>query len=235
MLVNKKVALIFFSRSAGIEAQHKRWLSSSVKAKNQLLADMLIARSGRAIASSPFDIFYFDEYNQRGDSFGDKIAYAFSKVFAKGYSAAVCVGNDTPELHKVDWSSVNDALQNGRNVLGPNHRNGAYLIGLTADSFDKGLFSSLRWQTDRIYQDLNDYSGDTLVLPQMADLNCWADVLAIFPLIRSFKRFVISLVQSPWQIRYCSILTCFRIDGIKLLRAPPSYYIKSLPVGMTGI
>ncbi len=223
MLVPGKIALIFFSRSSVCEAKHKRLLPSVSTTKNQKLTSVLIQQTLKTLENAPFDVVHFNEYNQSGGSFGEKIANAFSEVFNQGYAAAICVGNDTPQLAEVDWFAVESALRNGQNVLGPNHRNGAYLIGIAKDSFDANAFSKLRWQTANIYQDLFRHCENSYVLKPLHDLNLWADLIAVFPVLKAFKKFIYSLIQGVFRVIDLPKSPQLVVVRFKSLRAPPSF------------
>jgi uncharacterized protein len=217
------IALIFFSRSATAEAKNKLWLRGEGIRKNQLLAKALINQTKQVIERSGLDVFHFDETNQAGKTFGEKLANAYASVFGRGYAAAICVGNDTPQLNMVNWQEVIFALANGQNVIGPNCRKGAYLIGITKDSFDKEQFQFLSWQTASLQSELIEYCKTPILLDQYYDLNNWKDILSVAEMIGSFRRFIHSIIGAVWVLieEFTSIFV--HIRGIKNLRAPPSF------------
>jgi hypothetical protein len=95
---NSPTALIFFSRSAEQEGIAKPWLGNGNKRTNAAIARLLIEKAKVNVATSGLDVFHFDERLQRGSDFGTRLANAFADVFALGYTSAVAVGNDSPEL-----------------------------------------------------------------------------------------------------------------------------------------
>lgn len=173
-----KIALIFFSRTAEIEARAKKWLGNSNFQANTAVAQLLISQSLQACAQSGFEIIHFDEKRQFGETFGERLSNAFTEVFEMGYSAAIAVGNDSPDLWQTDWKAVEEALDSGASVLGPTIRGGTYLIGLQANTFNANEFASLHWQGNQIFEELQQYCrANTLcVLSRLRDLNTLHDL-----------------------------------------------------------
>jgi hypothetical protein len=178
MVAKSSIAILFFSRQAEAEASAKPWLGRSRRRANVAVARLLIAQSQAAIAGSGFDPYHFTEQQQRGSTFGERLAMAISDVFALGYRAVVAVGNDAPALEGTDWIAVAAALQAGKTVVGPTMRGGAYLIGLQACDFDAATFAALPWQTSAIYDHLHAaYAGlGLLALPKLRDINTLQDL-----------------------------------------------------------
>lgn len=160
MQLSSSTALIFFSRSAAAEAVSKPWLGTGRKRQNHAVARLLIAQAKASIQGSGLEIIAYDERLQRGKTFGERLANAFADVFARGYKAAIAVGNDSPQLGKTDWAALRAALESGQTILGPTHRGGAYLIGLQADEFDEAAMAALPWQSAATYKALHAYLGD---------------------------------------------------------------------------
>ena len=129
----RNIALIYFSRNPLAECRDKQFIPDNDK--NVLLAATLINRSKRVAINSGLPLFHFHEGNQQGATFGERLTNAFKHVFDRGFTAAVAVGNDTPELGSIDWSTVCASLQHDRQVVGPSFRGGAY-----PDRFDQSRF-----------------------------------------------------------------------------------------------
>jgi glycosyltransferase A (GT-A) superfamily protein (DUF2064 family) len=174
-----KIALIFFSRRAEQEAMAKPWLGNSKRAANTALAQLLITNTQAIIAGTGMACFWISEEQQRGERFGQRLANAFADVFAQGYTAAIAVGNDSPGLAGTNWDALAQLMCEGKNLLGPTLRGGAYLIGLQAEGFDAQLFAAQPWQTGRIYSALkaNWDESDLEELPPLRDLNTLQDLL----------------------------------------------------------
>jgi len=230
MLHKDNIAIIYFSRSARQESRRKSWLSGALRARNEALASCLITHSAQSLRSSGLPVFHFHEGNQRGDSFGARLANAYADVFAQGYQAVVSVGNDCPDLDRIDWSSVCASLQRGQAVIGPSLRGGAYLIGITAVGFRQKEFEALPWQRRELLSALHSFcasSGDYLVLRRRRDINTYDDLRLLLrdrelcgDLLRQLRRL---LHRRKGYYRALSIsIKAYHVPCG--LRAPPLYY-----------
>ncbi len=176
-------------------------------------------------------IFHFHEGNQRGKSFGERLANAYAEVFAQGFQSAIAVGNDSPGLANTDWDTVQEKLLEGHCVLGPSLRGGAYLIGLTADGFKKSAFEKLPWQTSRLFKALSSFcqkDGPALeVLHRLHDVNSVHDLISaldsneLASSLRSILRLILANHTPEPEYRFLSEPKGLarRIDS---LRAPPT-------------
>jgi uncharacterized protein len=175
-------ALILFSRSVAAEAASKHWLGAGRKRQNQAVARLLISQAKACVETAGFETIVYDERLQRGKTFGERLANAFADVFARGFKAAIAVGNDSPQLGQTDWAALGQALASGHNVLGPTRRGGAYLIGLQAEGFDSEAIANLPWQSDNTYNALHDLlvgpckREPVCTLPILHDLNTSDDL-----------------------------------------------------------
>ena len=218
----KPIAILFFSRSAGEEACHKKWLGNGSDS-NYHLANQLIRKTSETLETTGIPVFHLDETQQQGDSFGEKLANAYQEVFSLGYEAVVAVGNDCATIHRVDWVALKQALSSGKNVLGPDCRKGVYLIGLTKGSFQKEAFLRLPWQTLDLFDALADYCQNPYVLPQQRDLNTRFDLIIqskADPLLKKIIRLLNhQLIRFP-ELHF-SCISCAS-PGAQSLRAPPA-------------
>ncbi|MEZ4984753.1 MAG: DUF2064 domain-containing protein [Saprospiraceae bacterium] len=152
-----------------------------------------------------------------------------------GYQAVICIGNDSPQLAEVvNWQQVATQLASGRCVIGPSHRGGAYLIGITATRFCPQRFQQLPWQSRQLLSRLQDYCRDTTLEPALlaplADINSKAELIAYIkanhhtdPLWRTLWRILHPLSPPcPVHPAFFTHPTPFIPCG---LRAPP------LPIG----
>jgi hypothetical protein len=227
------IAILYFSLSAEAEACNKYWFSNHNHGDNRLFASTLISETFLSLKKSGLDIFHFHEGNQRGNSFGEKLSNAYEDLFNKGFDAVVAVGNDAPELAKTDWNQVILALESGKSVLGPTFRQGAYLIGLTKDHFQKDLFQQLPWQTRSLWDALFTFckksKEDVLLLQRLRDVNTLFDVYKISEssfisqtLLAILKVLFFKKSLKPLQ------KTSIQLSSVQYtspgLRAPPHYF-----------
>lgn len=228
----KKIALLYFSRSAELEGRKKAWFSSGAHRKNRTLASSLIIKSLAAVRRSGFPVFHYHEGLQRGRTFGERLANAYQDIFEQGYTAVIAVGNDTPEIARIDWRRVGRELSAGSCVLGPTLRAGAYLIGITAEAFDRERFQQLPWQSHRLLDALADYctleEQGPVFIATLRDLNGYRDLKKLVQsatLDAYLKRLILFLLYCERRIIYyyhTSFLSLSPLLGDSPLRAPPS-------------
>ncbi len=224
MTKENQIALLFFSRNAKEESRKKTWFASANRQGNTAIANALITRSSDFLKKSGLPVFHFHEGNQRGNNFGERFANAYQDVFDKGYSGVIAIGNDSPEIANIDLQGVSQALLSGKTVLGASIRGGAYLIGLTRDSFNKSEFQNLPWQTGKLFSALRKTIGvnqTPVILETLRDINSLYD-LKILLNDCSFQyvfKHLISLLKSQSQ-RFYRILRESTSDSFLLSNSP---------------
>ncbi len=150
-------AILFFSHRPEHEWRTK-WFVPRDRATNRRVADALYRHARRAVQSSGLPVLAVDDAQQRGESFGARLANAFMDAFAAGYEHVIAVGSDCPHLHTVDWPAVASQLGDGTPVVGPtSDAHGAYLIGLSRAQFDPHAFAALPWQSPGLLDALMDH------------------------------------------------------------------------------
>jgi uncharacterized protein len=88
---------------------------------------------------------------QSGDALGARMKNAFEAVFEKGYTRAILVGSDIPD---VDERIVEEAfahLCNHDAILSPTEDGGYYLIGFHAHTFCKEAFEGITYSQSDVY------------------------------------------------------------------------------------
>jgi len=80
---------------------------------------------------------------QQGETFGDRLHASVDQVFQRGYDRILILGNDCPQLDTRILRDALDRFETVSAVIGPDHRGGVFLIGVTAETFP--VLSSIRW------------------------------------------------------------------------------------------
>ncbi len=180
LLEKPNIAILLFSQSPKVEARRKHWLGKKRFEDSHRLARALLRQVKQALASSPFPVFHFTEREQEGQTFGERFAKAYQKVFSLGYGQVIGIGGDVPGLSSISWKEVESSLIQGNAVLGPDKRGGSYLIALSQEQFDYQSFADLPWQSPNTYQSLKAYlSGEVMELPPLLDLNTFEDLKSL--------------------------------------------------------
>jgi hypothetical protein len=153
--------------------------------KHRRVAGALFRHARRAVHESGLPVLEATDARQRGHGFSSRFANAVADAFAQGYEHVIAVGSDCPRLHEVDWTGVAEQLREGTPVLGPTpEREGAYLIGLRRDQFERDAFEALPWTTPALFgalaRHLEARAGTApALLAARDDVNGPGDLLAL--------------------------------------------------------
>lgn len=168
-MLTSSTAILLFSRSAAAEAREKRF--GTDLAGSERIARQLISRTEATLARTRLPVFRSDETSQVGETFGQRLAGAIGRVYAAGYERVLVVGNDCPSILPSHLRAAAQLLTQGKNVLGPDRRGGAWLIGLQRRDFDAKRFATLRWETAHLHEDLAASFPAFTALTRLGDLN----------------------------------------------------------------
>lgn len=142
---------MFFSHRPEREWQNKQFVRRDYT-KHRRVADALFQHTRRAVHDSDLPVLEVTDARQRGEGFSARFANAVADAFAEGYDHVIAVGGDCPRLHEVNWERVATQLEDGTPVLGPTpDRDGAYLIGLSREQFERDAFEALPWTTSALF------------------------------------------------------------------------------------
>lgn len=193
-------AVLLFTRSAGAEAGHKRFLSQSTRAGNAAVAAQLIAHATATARRAAVDFVCVDSARQAGTTFGQRLAGAVRHVFGEGYTHLLVIGNDCPQLDERLLRRAVAAVQSTGAVLGPATDGGVYLLGISRELFETSQWLALPWQTERLgaalLRQLRRQGATVGRLPVLADVDneqALAQVLRL-PLAQTLRRCL-------WQLR----------------------------------
>jgi rSAM/selenodomain-associated transferase 1 len=110
---------------------------------------------------------------QRGSDLGERLAHAFADIFSKGYTRALVIGTDSPDLPLPFLQDAVDRLQRGADaVIGPTDDGGYYLLGVNGKQPE--LFRQIPWSTSAVFA-ATMARGASLGL-RMEILPSWYDV-----------------------------------------------------------
>lgn len=229
MKAKKNIALIYFSFSAQQEAKRKNWFAPTSQKQNLEVASSLILQSSEVIQQSGFPVFHYHEGNQKGNSFGERIANAYQEVFDLGYDAVISVGNDSPEIAQLNWSNIRQELESGNCILGPDLRGGTYFIGLTKEVFNKEAFQNLSWQHQNLFEELYKYccsQNHIVLLKKLRDVNSLQDLkkaIQQLSFLPKLQKILLLLFKNPFfQTLFFYQKIIFSLNN-QSLRAPPSF------------
>ena len=171
-----RVAILLFTRSAGQEAAHKRFVSSPARgAANAAVAARLIAHATATARQVGVDFLCVDSAQQSGHTFGERLSGAMQRAFAAGYEQLLVIGNDCPQLDAGALRHALTTLATTGAVLGPATDGGVYLLGVARAYFEAAAWAALPWQTTRLGaalgRQLRAVGAAVRRLPTLADID----------------------------------------------------------------
>src|SRR5438477_12832902 len=94
----------------------------------------------------------FDLLPQRGDGFGERLAFATEDLFQCGFASVCLIDSDSPTVSADVYKKAVEFLSKpgDRVVLGPSDDGGYYLIGLKRNH--PQLFERIDWSTERVLE-----------------------------------------------------------------------------------
>jgi rSAM/selenodomain-associated transferase 1 len=135
--------------------------------------EMVVGWLGNGLAYMP----------QLGEDLGKRMENAFHQIFSEGFSRAIIIGSDIPDLPVTVLHEALESLKTSDAVIGPAVDGGYYLIGFRADTFLPDVFDGQAWSTDSVF-------GDTMALfersayrvhrlPEWRDVDTFEDLKAL--------------------------------------------------------
>lgn len=111
---------------------------------------------------------------QRGDLFGERLAFAAEDLFALGFGAVCLIDSDSPTVPSAALAAAVEALARpgDRVVLGPSQDGGYYLVGMKAPH--RRLFAEIDWSTERVAAQTRARVAELGL--ELVELPVWYDV-----------------------------------------------------------
>ena len=152
------IALLVFVRTPHQEVRYKRLLPSGSKHTNEQFFRQLNQHTIKIARQSNLPTFILDSPQQKGRTFGERLANAFQSIFSKGYQRVFAIGNDCLSLDTATIKDISQKLSSHSLVLGPTRDGGVYTIGLDKSAFNFDDFCQIPWQTSRVQEALAQYA-----------------------------------------------------------------------------
>jgi len=116
----------------------------------------------------------FDLVPQRGDAFGERLAFATEDLLRLGFASACLIDSDSPTVPQLAFDQAVDFLSHPGDsvVLGPSDDGGYYLIGLK--KLHLQLFEGIDWSTARVLEQTIQRARDLNLRVHL--LPVWYDV-----------------------------------------------------------
>ena len=106
-------------------------------------------------AEGAYDTILPEEFEllpQRGDAFGERLAFAIEDLLSLGFESVCLIDSDSPTVPPRAFSQAARILAEQKDtiVLGPSDDGGYYLIGLK--KLHCALFENIQWSTERVLE-----------------------------------------------------------------------------------
>ena len=121
---------------------------------------------------------------QDGNELGERMELAFKKIFTEGFTSAILIGSDIPDLTPAVFHEALESLNDNDAVIGPAADGGYYLIGFNKRSFLPRIFRGIPWSTDTVFRETMDILKESSLrvhlVPQWKDVDTLEDLKALF-------------------------------------------------------
>ena len=111
---------------------------------------------------------------QKGKDLGERMENAFKQIFSEGYTRAILIGSDIPDLTPALLRDALESLTKNDVVIGPASDGGYYVIGFRKGSLNPNIFHDREWSTKRVFQDTMELLRNTSLRVHLAPQ--WSDV-----------------------------------------------------------
>ncbi len=120
---------------------------------------------------------------QQGEDLGRRMENSFHQVFSEGFSSAIIIGSDIPDLPAAVLHEALQSLKTSDAVIGPAVDGGYYLIGFRKDTLLPEVFRGRTWSTNTVLPEtmgLFKRSGYRVHrLPEWRDVDTLEDLRAL--------------------------------------------------------
>lgn len=217
--MTNSTAILLFGRSAAAESRAKAF------GQGTRVAETLIRRTEKVVRRTGLPVIRSTEADQRGNNFGERLANAMADVYARGFERVIVVGSDCASIQTSHLRAAAHQLAKGNNVLGPDQRGGAWLIGLHRDDFDAQRLAGLSWETGDLFADLADLLPGTIHLHRLADVNSLGDLRKLWLLLRSWMGELYDLIFAP-RLVFAGMGVGYALAAVmrRKSRGPPSWF-----------
>ncbi len=121
---------------------------------------------------------------QGGNDLGQNMERAFGQIFTEGFTSAVLLGSDIPDLTPVVLHEAIESLRSNDVVMGPAADGGYYLIGCNRDTFLPNIFHGIAWGTNTVFAEtlsiVKRASLRVHLVPEWQDVDTQDDLKSLF-------------------------------------------------------
>lgn len=198
-------------------------------AANVAIARHLIKHSELVAKATGLPLFTCYSSEQKGQSFGVRLANAMESVFEFGFEQVIAIGNDCPGLTTELLQTTAEQLRETGLILGPATDGGVYLIGMSRDMYSRKQFVSLSWENEDLQLSWEQYQSSVTAsiywLSPLSDVDNARDfkrvlqTLAWHHPLRQKLKWLVSDSPTVWRQKTIHIIPQYFIDSP--LRAPP--------------
>ncbi len=118
---------------------------------------------------------------QVGINLGERLFCGFQAATKRGYSSAIALASDVPDIPEYIFEKARKALVNHEAVIGPSPDGGYYLIGFKLDHVQHEVFMGIQWSTHTVFKEtMGKLKGvNTFVLDAWPDVDSLDDLLRL--------------------------------------------------------
>jgi len=120
---------------------------------------------------------------QKGKDLGERMKNAFTAAYSEGFSKAVLIGSDIPDLNDTVLDEACECDDHDA-VIGPASDGGYYLIGFKNNTFLPEIFEGIQWGRGTVFKKtieiLKRNNCRVHILPEWQDIDRLDDLRVLF-------------------------------------------------------
>jgi rSAM/selenodomain-associated transferase 1 len=149
-------------------------------------------------------------FMQEGSDLGERMANAFSHLFAKGFKNISLIGSDVPTLTSDIVTEAFKMLTKTECVLGPGLDGGYYLLGMSR--YIPDIFQGISWSTSSVFNQtmaiLSKKDIKVKTLQPMRDIDTANDLTPLYQELMAADRNSDDFPIHTWEVlRYLKFLS----------------------------
>jgi rSAM/selenodomain-associated transferase 1 len=121
---------------------------------------------------------------QDGNDLGERMEKSFERIFSEGFTSAVLIGSDIPDLTPAVFHEAIESLKTNDVVMGPAVDGGYYLVGCNKTTFLREMFHGIAWGTNTVFRKtmgiLHKASLRVHLVPEWQDVDTLCDLQSLF-------------------------------------------------------
>jgi len=149
-----KTAILLFTRTPHNVSGNNNLLSNTKHQDENILVRILEQHLMGTAKATGLPVYEIGRSMPQEANFGEKLNYAFDKLFGMNYEQVLVIGNDHLHISTETLLSAQSLLSQKDVVIGPTFNGGGYLFGCSKFAYPQTDLLEIRWGTNHVFEDI---------------------------------------------------------------------------------